>query len=220
MKNPKLGASLLSIPNFTLKNKIQELFDAQIDFFHIDIMDGNFVPNLSLSPSQYGEIFEKLPQIDFDLHFMTTELGLKNLLDPFLAYIPQYVTIHMEAVEDWGWIANRVKNIGAKFGLAINPKTSVNSIIEYLPNIDLVLLMSVEPGYGGQSFLEVTYEKVNIMNEIRKNNSLSFAIEVDGGINLDISKKLKDLGADLIVIGSDLVWDKDPQSYIMKFNLT
>jgi len=220
MKNPSLGSSLLSIPIFELKSKVQDLYNAHIDFFHIDIMDGNFVPNLSITPSLYGEIFELLPQIDFDLHFMVTELGLKNILPTFLTYPPQYVTIHLEAIEDWAWVRMEVKSCGAKFGLAINPKSSVTLLEEYLPNIDLVLLMSVEPGYGGQRFIEDTYKKIEFLDKIRRGKNLSFLIEVDGGINLDISKKLKELGTDLIVIGSDLIRDIDFESYVLKFNLT
>jgi ribulose-phosphate 3-epimerase len=217
MKNPKLGASILSVPNFLLQNKTQELFRAEIDFFHVDIMDGNFVPNLSISPTLYAEIYQSLPEIPYDLHFMVTEKALNNLLSAYLKFPPQFVTVHQEAISDWKMIAHQVRETRAKFGLAINPGTSIESIQQSLTELDLVLLMSVNPGYGGQKFLDSTYEKLRILSHIREKNHLSFLIQVDGGINLGIAKELIALGANLIVIGSDLITSKDPVSYIKQF---
>jgi ribulose-phosphate 3-epimerase len=218
MKNPKLGASLLSIPNFLLQEKVKELYNAKIDFFHIDIMDGNFVPNLSISPSLYHEIFSSIPQIYFDLHFMVTEKALHNLLTIYLQCPPRYVTIHQEAVSDWKAIAQQVRKSGVMFGLAINPSTELISIQKHLKELDLVLLMSVVPGYGGQKFKEATYKKLEILQTMRNKDHLPFLIQIDGGINLSIAKKLINQGADLLVIGSDLVSDPDPTSYISRFD--
>jgi ribulose-phosphate 3-epimerase len=218
MKNPKLGASLLSIPNFSLSEKIKQLNQAKIDFFHIDIMDGNFVPNLSISPSQYEEIYKSLPTAVYDLHFMVTEKAIESLLPAFLKFHPQFVTVHQEAISDWDQIARQVHDIGAKFGLAINPGTDLANIQKYLSSLDLILLMSVVPGYGGQKFIKTTYEKLRTLNHIRENNHLSFLIQVDGGINLTIAKQLISLGADLIVIGSDLISDPNPVAYKSRFD--
>jgi ribulose-phosphate 3-epimerase len=217
MKNPKLGASLLSVPNFLLPKKIKELYQAKIDYFHIDIMDGNFVPNLSISPVQYEEIYKYIPTALYDLHFMVTEKALEKLLPAFLHFPPQFVTVHQEAISNWQKVAQQVRNVGAKFGIALNPDTSVDSMKQSLKELDLILLMSVVPGYGGQKFMEATYEKLQILNNIREKNKLSFLIQIDGGINLTISKQLVSLGADLIVIGSDLIQSKDPVSYIKQF---
>lgn len=217
MKSPRLGASVLSVPFFLLSKKINDLRSAKIDYFHIDVMDGNFVPNLSVSPSLYCEIFELVAPIDVDLHFMVTLAALENLLPLFLRYPPKYLTIHQEAVKNWNEIALKVRKNGTKFGLALNPDTPLEEIQPNLDKLDLVLLMSVVPGYGGQKFIESTLDKLQMLNRIRKENNLTFLIQVDGGINLAIAKQLVSLGADLIVIGSDLINSKDPVSYIRQF---
>jgi ribulose-phosphate 3-epimerase len=218
MKSPRLGASVLSVPFFSLSKKIKDLSLAKIDYFHIDVMDGNFVPNLSISPSLYCEIYESTPTIDFDLHFMVTQSALENLLPLFLKFPPKYLTIHLEAFTNWKEIAQQVRENGTMFGLAINPETSAQKLESFLTDLDMVLLMSVVPGYGGQKFINSTFDKLQILDRFRKENNLSFLIQVDGGINLSIAKQLVSLGTDLVVIGSDLINSKDPVSYIKQFS--
>lgn len=214
MKNPKIGASLLSIPSFSLKEKIESLQKAGIDYLHIDIMDGNFVSNLAFPPKLYQEIYNLVPSIDFDLHFMVSDLAMTNLLDYYLVYPPKYITIHQEAIQDWCTIKKKAKKTNAKFGLAINPETPVTSIEKILPDIDIVLLMSVNPGQGGQKYFDITDAKLIQLNKLRQSMGLSFLIQIDGGINLSIAKKLTEIGVDLLVIGSDLVNSPDYQEYL------
>lgn len=218
MRNPKLGASILSISPFLLLEKIKRFYLAGIDYFHLDIMDGNFVPNLSLSPFFYEEMFRILPHAIYDLHFMVTEKALSNLLPSFLKNPPHYVTLHQEAILDWKKVSYLVRDKGAKFGLALNPTTSIDSIKDHLQNLDMILIMSVVPGHGGQKFIDEAFDKIQSLHNIRERDHLNFLIQVDGGITLPLAKKLINLGADMIVIGSDLANATDPASYIQNFS--
>jgi ribulose-phosphate 3-epimerase len=218
MKNLKLGASILSVQSFFLYEKIYQLSKAGVNYFHIDIMDGNFVPNLSNPPSLYRDIYQSFPLLEYDLHFMVTEKALTKLIPVYLEYPPCYVTVHIEAITDVFSIARQVKEKGIKFGLAINPETDIHTIQEYLPSLDMVLLMSVSPGYGGQKFLEETYQKLQFLKIMREKSNLSFLIQVDGGINQTIAKRLILEGVNLLVIGNDLISDADPALYVQRFN--
>jgi len=212
-KNHKLGASLLSLDLINLKEELQKLVMCGIDFFHIDIMDGNFVPNLSFS-SKFLECIRRLaPEIPFDIHFMVTKKAFFNIIKQFIPFRPEYIIIHTETIDDLGSIKEMLKNENIKLGIALNPETPVETIENLIPCMDLVLLMSVKPSFGGQNFLYSTFEKIDELLAMGD----SFSLEVDGGIDLEISLKLKEKGVDLIVVGTNLVNSNDPFNFVRKF---
>ncbi len=213
MKNPKIGASLLSLDFISFEGKILELKRCGIDFFHIDIMDGNFVPNLSFS-SKFVESLKKIaPEIFFDIHFMVTEKAFFSIIKQFTIFRPEYVTVHKEAISNLRYVKDMLKKDGIKMGIALNPETGIDSIKDSIDYLDLILLMSVKAGFGGQKFINSTFQKIDGLLALKG----SFLIEVDGGIDLDLSLKLKEKGVDLVVVGTNLLNSKDPESFIKKF---
>lgn len=210
MKNPKIGASLLSLDFLRFNEKISELKKSGVDFFHIDIMDGNFVPNLSFSSKFVNSLKVIAPEIPLDIHFMVTERAFINLIDQFIKVKPEYVTVHKEAISKLKNVKDILKKENIKIGIALNPDVKIDSIKDDIGYIDLVLLMSVKAGFGGQKFLDSTFQKIDELLALNGN----FLIEVDGGINLDISLELKKRGVDLIVIGTSLLNSRDPEYYL------
>jgi ribulose-phosphate 3-epimerase len=149
---------------------------------------------------------------------MVSQKALISLLPIYLQFPPKYVTVHEEANKDWSEIAKQIRAKGARFGLALNPETPISTIQNCLSSLDLVLIMSVVPGKGGQKFLDSTYQKLQDLDDLREKDHLTFLIQIDGGINLEISKKLISKGANLLVIGSDLIKDPNPVTYINHFH--
>ncbi len=218
MKPPELGASLLSAHPFEIKNIAHELVESEIDFFHIDIMDGNFVPNIALNSSVCKALAADYPHIPLDVHFMTTSQGLSAIMPSFLEARPRWITFHVEMEKDLKPFFDLCISFDVAPGLAVNPDTSLDKLKPFLPYCEIVLLMSVPPGYGGQAFQQKTFERLEILNQWRKDASKSFKIEVDGGINLPIAKKLIEKGADMVVIGSQLVAQKNKKDFIFNFH--
>lgn len=194
----KIAVSILTIQG-RLIDIIKKLEQTDADYFHIDIMDGKFVPNRSFT---FGEI-KKLSK------YTTKKLDVHLMVDNPIKYIEdyatldlEYLTFHYEAVKDPELVIESIQNYGLKVGLSINPKTKVSKIKPLLPLVDQVLVMSVEPGKGGQQFLENSLEKITELNELRLKNNYNYIISVDGGINSDNSHLIKELGVDLIVVGA------------------
>lgn len=213
MKNHKLGASLLSLDFLSLEEKIRELISDGIDFFHIDIMDGNFVPNLSFSAKFVESIRMISPEIPIDIHFMVTEKAFFNIISQFTVFKPEFVTVHRDVISDLKYVKEMLKKEDIKIGVALNPEIEINSITDAIDYIDLVLLMSVKAGFGGQKFIDNTFKKIKDLSALKEN----FLTEVDGGIDLPISLKLKDYGVDLIVVGTSLINSKDQSGFINTF---
>lgn len=217
MKNHNIGASILSIPFLHFADAYKRIVEAGVDFIHLDIMDGNFVPNLSFSPSISNEIKNIMPHVPFDIHFMMTSLGYQQTIKAFLALQPVRVSIHAEAFPVLNEIMKPIKEMHIQFGVAINPATSVETILPWLHDLDFILLMSVNPGFGGQTFHPDVLDKARLLDSLRRKNQFRYLLEVDGGLHLSLIPALVECGIDLFVIGNDLVKQPEPREYIQSF---
>ena len=199
MKKIKISPSILSADFSILGNEIKRLQKAKADLIHVDVMDGHFVPNLTIGPPVIKEL-KKHSKIPFDVHLM---------ISPVHRYIKDYalagadiITIHPEATKNVGSSINLIKKLKKKVGLSLNPNSKIEIISKYLSNIDLVLIMSVHPGFGGQKFIPKVLEKIKKLKKLKDKRKLRFDIEVDGGINFSNSKIVKDAGANILVSGT------------------
>ena len=201
MKKIKISPSILSADFSQLGNEIKRLEEGGADLIHVDVMDGHFVPNLTIGPPVIKALrnYSTLP---FDVHLM---------ISPVHKYIKDYadaganiITIHPEATTNLMESIDHIKKLNKKVGVSLNPDTETNIIIDYLDKIDLVLIMSVFPGFGGQKFIPEVVEKIKQLNEIKKRRNLSFDIEVDGGINFSNSKTVVNAGANILVSGTTI----------------
>ena len=199
----KISASFLSIKE-DLKNNIKKLDNSNIDYLHLDIMDNIFVPNITWSFDAINELLEGTDKPK-DVHLMVQDVI--KYIDDYSKLNPEFITFHLEAVDNVLEVINYIKSKNIKVGISIKPNTSVENLKEYLPLIDLVLIMSVEPGFGGQTFIESSLDKIEELYNIRENNNYNYLIEVDGGINSDNIKKLNK--CDIAVVGSYITNNSD-----------
>lgn len=207
----EISASILNIKN---ENAIQTLYNlevAGIDYFHIDVMDGKFVKNnTSDKMIEYCEYLNNISNMPLDVHLMVKDV--ENYIKSFLVFEPNAITIHLEAAKDKQeiikWI-NLIKQNNVKVGISIKPNTKIEEIYEYLPFIHLVLIMTVEPGEGGQKLIPETIEKVQKLSKYIEKNNLEVDIEADGGINVENAKLLKDAGANIMVAGTAIINSND-----------
>ena len=200
----KIAPSILSADFANLGKEIQLLDNSGCDYIHIDIMDGHFVPNLTIGPDVISSI-RNLTKKTFDVHLM---------IDPVIQFIPSFInagadiiTIHHEIEEDVFDCIKLIKKFGKKAGISIKPKTNANEIEKYLDLVDLILIMTVEPGFGGQKFISNQINKIKEIKKIISNKKIE--IEVDGGINEITSKQVIDAGANVLVSGSTIFKYKD-----------
>ena len=199
MKKIKISPSILSADFSILGNEIKRLQKAKADLIHVDVMDGHFVPNLTIGPPVIKEL-KKHSKIPFDVHLM---------ISPVHKYIKDYalagadiITIHPEATKNVGSSISLIKKLKKKVGLSLNPNSKIEIISKYLAKIDLVLIMSVHPGFGGQKFIPKVLEKIKKLKQLKDKKKLGFDIEVDGGINFSNSKLVKEAGANILVSGT------------------
>ncbi|MDC0517725.1 ribulose-phosphate 3-epimerase [Candidatus Pelagibacter sp.] len=201
MKKIQISPSILSADFGQLGNEIKRLEESGADMIHVDVMDGHFVPNLTIGPPVIKAL-KKNTLMTFDVHLM---------ISPVHKYIESYaeagadiITIHPEATEDLKSSILKIQELKKKVGISLNPKTKIDVITEYLDQIDLVLIMSVNPGFGGQKFMPEVLPKIKALKKIREEKKLNFDIEIDGGINFDNSKIAIEAGANILVSGTTI----------------
>ena len=204
----KILPSILSADFASLERDIKELEDIGIDMFHIDVMDGNFVPNISFGFPIIESIRPKTDKV-FDCHLMIA--NPENYVEQFCKVGCDMVSFHIEATNHADRVIQVIKNNGKKAGIVLNPQTSIESIKYLLPKLDYVLIMTVNPGFGGQKFIPEMLEKIEELAKLREEKNYNFLIEVDGGINTETSKACRDKGADLLVCGSFLFGASDKE---------
>ena len=201
MKKIQISPSILSADFSQLGNEIKRLEEGGADMIHVDVMDGHFVPNLTIGPPVIKAL-KKHSSIKFDVHLM---------ISPVHEYIEAYsnagadiITIHPEATDKLDQSIAKIKSFNKKVGVSLNPETKIDVIKKYLKQIDLVLIMSVNPGFGGQEFMPEVLEKIKELKKIQINEKIDFDIEIDGGINFENSKTAVEAGANILVSGTTI----------------
>ena len=201
MKKIKISPSILSADFSQLGKEIKNLEDNGADLIHVDVMDGHFVPNLTIGPPVIKAL-RKYTKLPFDVHLM---------ISPVHKFIKDYadagsdiITIHPEATEDLNKSIKLISSLRKKVGISLNPDTPLDLILEHLNKIDLVLIMSVFPGFGGQKFMPEVLKKIETLRDLKIKNGLKFDIEVDGGINFSNCKQVINAGANILVSGTTI----------------
>ena len=197
----KIWPSILSADFSKLGSEIQDLEKANADLIHIDVMDGHFVPNITIGPDVISKL-KKYTKLPFDVHLMISPVD--NFIENFANAGADIITIHPEATNNIEASIKKIKSFKKKVGISLNPETSVKKVLPILNSIDLVLVMSVNPGFGGQKFIKETLEKVKILRKEIDLNKFKTLIEIDGGINFENAKIAKEAGVDILVSGTTI----------------
>ena len=213
-----ISTSLLSVKKEKIIDTVYKLEDANTNYFHIDVMDGEFVENDTHDIMlEYCEYLDNITKIPLDIHLMVKDV--KNFVDSYLIFNPNIITFHYEACKDKEEVMNLINYIkekGRRVGISVKPETDVKEILEFLPYVHVVLVMTVEPGKGGQELITSTIEKIKELNSYREEQKLDYEIEADGGIKVENSDKIIDAGADILVAGTAIINSKDYAETIKK----
>ena len=201
MTSIKISPSILSADFSKLGNEIKDLEKAGADLIHIDVMDGHFVPNITIGPEVINKL-RKYTLLPFDVHLMISPVH--NFIKNFADAGADIITIHPEATNDLASSIKKIKSYNKKAGVSLNPETSVDKVLPVINTIDLVLVMSVNPGFGGQKFMKETLEKVKILRKEIDSKKLKTQIEIDGGINFETAKMASEAGVNILVSGTTI----------------
>ncbi len=201
MSSIKISPSILSADFSKLGSEIQNLEKAKADLIHIDVMDGHFVPNITIGPEVINKL-RKYTSLPFDVHLMISPVH--DFIKNFAEAGADIITIHPEATNNLVSSIQKIKSFNKKVGISLNPETSVKKVLPVLKLIDLVLVMSVNPGFGGQKFIKDTLEKVKILRKEIDTKKLKTQIEIDGGINFENAIMAKKAGVDILVSGTTI----------------
>ena len=210
----KIAPSILAADLLNIKNEVINVDDAGAEFIHIDIMDGHFVPNLSFGYNMVKTLRPITKKI-LDVHLMISPV--EPFIKEFINAGSDIISFHPEADKNTKEIISTIKKSNCKVGIAVHPNIKIEEIKEFLNDVDLVIIMTVIPGFGGQKFLEDQVQKISELKEIRKNINANYEIEIDGGINYQTSKICIDKGADILVAGS-YVYGAPKEEYRDKIN--
>ncbi len=197
----KIAPSILAADFSNLEQQIRSVEVGEADIIHCDIMDGKFVPNITFGPVVVKAV-RKITKLPIDVHLMIKDPG--NFIEDFVKAGADYISVHQEEVVHLHRTISKIKELGAKAGVVINPATPVNTLVDILEYVDFVLVMSVNPGFGGQKFIESSLRKIEALKKMREDKKLKFEIEIDGGVTSANIEKISNAGCDIFVVGSSV----------------
>ncbi|SEI89919.1 ribulose-phosphate 3-epimerase [Cyclobacterium xiamenense] len=211
--NPLIAPSVLAADFANLQREVEMINESESDFIHVDIMDGVFVPNISMG-LPVVEAINRHAKKPLDVHLMI--VTPERYLSDFKKAGAAHITVHLEACPHLHRTVQTIKDLGCRAGVALNPHSPVSQLEDIIREVDIVLLMSVNPGFGGQSFIENTYAKVQKLKKLIVETGSHAKIEIDGGVSMENAKKLVDTGATILVAGNFVFSSKNPQETIKK----